>query len=105
MIWVGKRGRAWTGKTGARDGTVYNAVDCFQRANQRRGARMVSKSFVLAVLLTVPLASGMAQGPLTPPVPLAAAGGESREAGEWLATLQAAQSAHDLGFPSVAATL
>jgi TolA-binding protein len=62
-------------------------------------------ALLVAVALALSAAAVGAPAPLTAPTPLVKVGEVPPPAGEALATLDAAQSAHQLGFPSLAADL
>lgn len=88
----------------ARGGTIYNAVDCFQ-PDEQRGAHVRNFRSSLFAGAVMALFSGSARAqPLNSPSPLAPppAAISAAETSVWLG---AAQRAHDLGLPGVAASL
>ncbi len=88
-----------------RDGTVYNAVDCF-----RAGAQLdylvtpFQKLLLTTALGAVMAAPQLALGALNPPAPLVRAGA-GPSAGTAAMSLAAAQRAQDLGMPGIAAEI
>src|SRR5581483_4127436 len=86
-----------------REGSRYNAVDCFQSHEQRCPHVRSFRRIALSLALAAALGRGAAQEPLTLPAPLAPkppAISPGRDALE----LTAAQRAQDLGLPSIAVT-
>jgi TolA-binding protein len=90
----------------ARDGTIYNAVDCFQLARQGGGFVTSGRKFFLRVIAGAALlvAGARAAEPLNPPAPLVPAP-VAMSPGEFLERRTAAERALQLGFSSIAADL
>ena len=86
-----------------RDGSRYNAVDCFHGSPQVYSVRIRSISIIyLSVTATIL----MAQEPLHAPTPLVNVPGVATETpGNNALTLLAAQRAQEMGFPSAAVEL
>lgn len=86
-----------------RDGSVYNAVDCFHTPEQVSGVRMRLISIILLTLAPVSL---LAQESLPTATPLIVVPGlPAQTASQQVLTLQAAQRAQELGFSSAAVSL
>ncbi len=86
-----------------RDGSDYNAVDCFQWPSQLSPVRM---RFISILSLSVALTTLMSQEALHAPTPLLNDPGlEVESPGNSTLSLLAAQRAQELGFPSAAVIL
>ena len=102
-----KRGSVCRDCRDERDGTFYNAVDCFQCGAQRDGhVTRLRKTFsrALGALAIAVLARAQDAGPITAPSPLVAPV-RGPSAGSAAGGLLAAQRAHDLGLPQLAADI
>lgn len=109
--WKSRRRRVWRRNNFARDGTLYNAVDCFQLAEQpdRAFMRFRKLPVLLVSLGLATVATLRAQEPLkplNPLVPLLPEGAvEAMSRGEVADLLASAQRAQELGLSSPAAGL